>query len=97
MSPEGRLCACGQPGTVDLYVRYAYPRAEYEPLAVDPHHVHGGGHRVLFCGNRFCERAGLVACREEIIDHFVLNPRPNMPSGLSAEQMAALELEVFAA
>mgnify|MGYP001604594644 CR=1 FL=1 len=33
-------------------------------------------------------------CREQIIDDHVLTPRPWLPSGLSAEQMAELVLEV---
>ena len=91
------MCACGRMAVKTLSVRYRYLRAEPLPDAMDPHYVLGGGYRVSLCGNPFCERRAFVTCREEIIDHFVLNPRPGLPSGLSAEQMAGLEMEVFAA
>jgi len=94
--PAGR-CACGKPATVKQHIHYKYPRSEWLPEAVDPYYVHGGGRSIETCGSRFCERAALVACREQIIDSHVLSPRSWLPSGLSAEQMASLELEMSAA
>lgn len=88
------FCACGSPVTLRLYVDYSYPRAEYLPEAMDPWRVHCGGYSMWTCGNPRCEPDALLACREQIIDNFVLTPRPWMPCGLSAEQVAGLELRV---
>jgi hypothetical protein len=93
---EWPFCACGGPVILRLFVHYAYPRAEYLPEAADPWRVQGGGYSMWTCGNPQCEPDALLAVREQIIDHFVLNPRSWMPCGLSAEQMAGLELYVGA-
>jgi hypothetical protein len=90
-------CICGHEAIFKQYVHYQYPRTEWLPGADDPYRVHGGGYSIMTCGNPQCELGALLACRVQIIDGFVFTPRPHLPSGLSAEQMAGLELEVFAA
>jgi len=90
-------CSCGHEAIFKQYVRYKYPRSEWLPDAMDPYYVHGGGRSIETCGNRFCERAALVACREQIIDSHVLDQCSWLPCGLSTEQMAGLELEVSSA
>ena len=89
------ICVCGQPSTLKMYVRYKYPRTEWLPAAGDPYYVHGGGQSFTTCGNPHCEADAFLACRDEIIDHHVLTPRPWLPSGLGAEQLAGLELFVI--
>ena len=88
-------CVCGQPVTMRLCVHYKYPRTGWLPEAADPYYVRGGGYSLTTCGNPQCEPDALLACREQIIDGFVFTPRPYLPSGLSAEQVAGLELEVL--
>jgi len=87
------ICICGQPASVRLYVHYRYPRTEYEPMAVDPHYVHGGGPSFTTCGSPQCGAGAFLACRERIIsDH--LRMCTWLPLSVAAEQMAGLELEV---
>jgi len=88
------FCACGSPVTLRLFVNYTYPRAEYLAEAGDPWRVHGGGYSMWTCGNPACEPDALLAVREQIIDDHVLLPHSWLPCGLSAEQMAGLELLV---
>jgi len=88
-------CACGHEAVLRLFVHYRYPRAEWLPEAVDPYYVHGGAGSIETCGNPQCEADAFLACRERIIDNHVLMPGSWMPSGLSAEQMAGLELQVM--
>ena len=93
---DGAVCACGHDAVFRQFVRYSYPRAEHLPEAADPWRIHGGGYSIRTCGNPECEPAALETCREQIIDNCVLQSRPWLPSGLSVEQMAGLELGVFA-
>jgi hypothetical protein len=83
------ICVCGQSATVRLYVNYKYPRTEWLPEAGDPEYVHGGGVSFTTCGEPECEPDAFLACREELIDHHLLEC-----PWISAEQMTALELQV---
>jgi hypothetical protein len=47
-------CRCGQPVTTTLYLHFTYPRAQYEPAAVDPWHIHAST-PVRTCGAPGCE------------------------------------------
>jgi hypothetical protein len=93
--PESTVCACGHDAIFRQPVHYSYPRAVWLPEAThDPWRIHGGGYSIRTCGNPQCEPAVLGKLREQIIDDHVLTPRPWLPSGLSAEQMTELVLEV---
>lgn len=89
------FCSCGSPVTLRLFVHHRYPRTEYEPMAVDPYYVHGGGWDILTCGNPQCEADAFLAVREQIIDHH-LRMCTWVPLQEAAEQMAGLELLVVA-
>ena len=91
---DSGVCTCGHDAIFRQHVRYSYPRDEFLPEAVDPWRVHGGGYSIRTCGNPECEQVALENCRGQIIDDCVLLPHPWMPSGLSAEQMAGLELGI---
>jgi hypothetical protein len=85
-------CTCGHEATLRLPVHYRYPRREYLPEAMDPQYVHGGGYNIFTCGNPQCEADAFLACRERIIGNHTLL---SWLSALSAEQAAALDLEVL--
>lgn len=89
MMPVSESCACGRPAVLRLAVHYKYPRAGWLPEAMDPYFVHGGGLGIETCGDPQCEADAFLACREQIVDGHVL-----VPSALTAEQVAGLELQV---
>jgi hypothetical protein len=94
-SPSGEqwpFCACGSPLALRLFIHCRYPRTAYLPEAMDPWYVHGSGYSIEICGDPRCEPDALAACRTQIIDDYVLRALPWMPSGLTDEQIAGLEL-----
>jgi hypothetical protein len=67
-----RRCACGEPATEHLTVRYQYPRAEHAPEAADPWNVMGGA-PLFTCGSIACEAAAMLAVQDEVIANAALN------------------------